>query len=67
MIKRLEKHDSIFKWENQIFTKIGSIFKRSKVNPQQAFEHFDDNKDGVMDKDEFERCLYSLKIDDLNN
>ena len=41
--KRLENLDPIFRWENQIFAKIGSILKRAKVPPIQAFEHFDVN------------------------
>lgn len=33
LTKRLERHDPIFKWENQVFSKMAQIFIRAKVRP----------------------------------
>lgn len=63
--KRLERLDPIFKWENSIFAKIGSILKRARVAPRQAFEHFDTNGDGLLSKDEFFEGLEQMKLNDL--
>jgi len=41
LTKRLERHDPIFKWENQIFKKIAQVFMRAEVRPEQAFVEFD--------------------------
>lgn len=65
--KRLENLDPIFKWENQIFAKIGGILKRAKVAPLQAFEHFDVNGDGRLSKKEFDECLAQMKLTDLTS
>jgi hypothetical protein len=46
----LERHDPIFRWENQIFAKIAQIFIRAKVRPEQVFAEFDHNKDGMLQK-----------------
>ena len=57
LTKRLERHDPIFKWENQIFQKIAQIFIRAKVRPDQVFAEFDKNGDGVLQKQEFCQVL----------
>ena len=51
--KRLETYDPLFKWENQIYQKIANILKRAQVSPLQAFEEFDEDKNGTLEKSEF--------------
>ena len=64
--KRLENWDNLFKWENSIYQKIANIIKRAQVSPKQAFEHFDQNGDGVLSKAEMQRALFEdLLIQDL--
>ena len=65
--RRLEQIDPNFKWENAIFNKIVGVLKRAKVSPQQAFEEFDQNKDGKLKREEFIRALELLKVLDLSN
>ena len=48
--KRLEAFDPVFRWENQVFTKIALIIKRAKISLVQAFEEFDKSKDGNMQR-----------------
>ena len=51
--RRLEMRDSSYRWENAIFQKIANLLKRLNISPLQAFEEFDDNKDGILSKFEF--------------
>lgn len=63
--KRLEAFDPVFRWENQVFSKIALIIKRAKISPLQAFEEFDRSKDGHLQRSEFIQALEMLKIYDL--
>ena len=53
MKKRLEQYDPLFKWENQIYQKIANILKRAQVSPLQAFEEFDEDGNGSLERGEF--------------
>ena len=66
--KRLENLDPVYKWENAIYQKIANILKRAQVSPVQAFEEFDDSKDGLLNKQEFYKALFDhLRIQDITN
>ena len=56
--KRLENFDPMFKFENQIYQKIANILKRANVSPLQAFEEFDEDKSGTLDKAELKEAIY---------
>jgi len=61
--KRLENLDPVYKWENAIYQKIANILKRAQVSPIQAFEEFDESKDGLLNKQEFYKALFdNLRI-----
>lgn len=63
--KRLELVDDSFRWENAVFNKIVSTLKRYKVSPQQAFEAFDKDRNGKLDRNEFTKALEMLHLQDL--
>ncbi len=63
--KRLEAFDPVFRWENQVFSKIALVLKRAKISPMQAFEEFDKSKDGNLQREEFIQALEMLKVYDL--
>lgn len=63
--KRLEISDPNFKWENQIWNKIIATLKRHNISPKQAFEHFDKNGDGRLNREEFMSALRMMRIEDL--
>ena len=48
--KRLEGFDPRYKWENTIYQKIANMLKRAGVSPMQAFESFDEDKNGSLSK-----------------
>jgi Ca2+-binding EF-hand superfamily protein len=53
----------VYKWENSIYQKIANILKRAQVSPVQAFEEFDESKDGHLNKNEFYKALFdNLRI-----
>lgn len=64
--KRLERVDSQYAWENAIFNKVVATLKRHRVSPEQAFQEFDENKDGRLTREEFLRGLELLKISNLS-
>jgi len=66
--KRLENLDPMYKWENSIYQKVANILKRAQVSPIQAFEEFDSNGDGVLNKAEFQSALFDkLRVSDITN
>lgn len=60
--RRLERHDQVFKWENQIFAKIAQIILRAKVRLELVFKEFDTDNSGSMDKKEFSKLLEKILI-----
>ena len=66
--KRLENFDPMFKFENQIYQKIANILKRANVSPLQAFEEFDEDNSGTLDKAELKEAIYEkLRVQDITN
>ena len=61
--KRLENLDPDFRYETAVFNNIVATLKRARVSPMQAFEEFDKNKDGKLQKEEFYKALTMMKID----
>ena len=55
--RRLERHDQVFKWENQIFAKIAQIILRAKVRLEMVFKEFDTDNSGTLNRPEFTRLL----------
>ena len=51
--RRLEHFDETYKWENKVFKKIAQVLQRAHISPQDAFEEFDESRDGKLDKAEF--------------
>lgn len=64
--RRLENVDQNFRWECAVFNRVVGILKRYRVSPQQAFEEFDKNKDGKLQREEFVKALEMMKIHDLS-
>jgi len=50
-----------------VFQKIGNILKEQDIPIATAFEVFDENGDGFIDKDEFVKVFQSLKIDGVGS
>jgi len=66
--KRLEGYDPLYKWENAIYQKIANMLKRAGVSPLQAFEAFDEDKNGSLSKNEFMSALTEkLRVYDLSH
>jgi len=63
---RLEALDPKFRWENQMYHKIAQHLKRSRVSLTQAFEYFDQNGNGSLDRSEFIKALDKLGLSDLS-
>jgi hypothetical protein len=68
---RLESLDPAYERENKLFTRIVDTLRKGSINVMGAFEHFDQNKDGILDRGEFERAIsqmgMSLSHNDVNS
>ena len=53
----LERYDPTFKWVNSMYRRIANILHRAEVTPLQAFEAFDRDMGGTLDKNEFQDAL----------
>lgn len=63
--RRLEARDPAFKWVNAILSKIAGILRRAEITPLQAFEAFDEDGNGTLDRAEFTQALEKLRLDDI--
>ena len=64
--KRLERFDPAFRFENQIYQKIANILKRANVSILQAFQEFDEDGNGSLDRAEFDVAITEkLRVYDL--
>jgi len=62
--RKLERFDQSFKWVNGMYRKVASILQRAEISPLQAFEAFDKDQGGTLDKDEFfEAMTGNLKME----
>lgn len=57
---RLESLDPAYERENKLFTQIVDNLRRGSVTVTSAFEYFDEDKDGVLSRGEFERALMQM-------
>jgi hypothetical protein len=64
--KRLERYDPTYARENRLFERMAKSLKSRKVSIQQAFEAFDDDKDGQLSRPEFELALNEMGLYDLS-
>ena len=60
--KRLEIHDSSFKLEQAVISRIVSHLKSNFISPEKAFAIFDKNKDGKISRQEFKAGLENIGI-----
>ena len=63
----MEQLDPQFKWENQVFNRIVTKLKRTRVSVLRAFELFDTSGDGVLQRNEFIDAMEKLGLGDLAN
>ena len=63
--RRLESRDPEFKWVNSILSKIANILKRAEITALQAFEEFDEDGNGTMDRAEFMSACEKLRLYDI--
>lgn len=67
MRQRLIAKDQNFRFECMIYQKIVDTLKNLKVSILTTFEHFDKNKDGNLDRDEFFKALRDLGVPELSH
>ena len=62
MQARLESHDPTFARENEIFQRIVASLRRGNVSIIGAFEYFDKDKSGTLNRGEFENALQQMGL-----
>lgn len=67
LTKRLERHDPIFKWENQFFAKVAQVITRAKIRIESVFQEFDKDNDGFLNKGEFSQFLNKVSGDSISH
>lgn len=64
---RLENIDPSYRQMNQVYYKMVQKLKQHKVSIISAFEQFDENGDGQLDRNEFFKALDYMGLGDLTN